>query len=59
MKPKSKTESKARTDGFEYRHVYEQGYGARKAARAFTRRASNKAMRTHNKLLASIPWGKV
>ena len=53
MKPKSKAESKARTDGFEYRHVYMQGYGARKAARTFTKRASNKAMRTHNKTLAA------
>lgn len=51
MKPKSKAESTARSNGYEYRHVYAQGPGAAKAARQFTRRQSNKAMRVHDKAL--------
>ena len=45
MKPKTKAESLARSNGYEYRHVYKQGPGAAKAARKATRKASNVAMR--------------
>jgi len=50
-RPKSKAEARARSNGYEYRHVYRQGPGAARAARAFTRRQSNKAMRRHAKAL--------
>ena len=49
VKPKSKAEALARSNGFEYRHVYAQGVGAARGARHATRRASNKAMRTHGR----------
>ncbi len=51
MKPKSKAEALARSNGYEYRHVYLQGPGAAKSSRHATRRASNKAMRQHGKHL--------
>lgn len=49
-RPKSKSEAVARSNGYEFRHVYRQGPGAAKAARNFTRRQSGKAMRRHNRL---------
>ena len=55
MKPQSKAEAIARANGFEYRHVYRQGPGAARAARRFTRRQSNKAMRSHNRHLM-LEW---
>lgn len=51
-RPKSKAEAKARTDGYEYRHVYLTSVREGKAARLQTKRASSKAMRAHNKKLA-------
>jgi hypothetical protein len=51
-RPRSKAEALARSNGYEFRHVYQQGPGAAKAARALTRRQSSKAMRRHNKHLA-------
>lgn len=50
MKPKTKAESLARSNGYEYRHVYKQGPGAAKAARKATRKASNVAMRRSDRL---------
>jgi hypothetical protein len=52
-RPRSRAEALARANGYEYRHVYRQGPGAAKAARTFTRRQSNKAMRRHAKALAA------
>ena len=51
-RPSSKAEALARSNGYEFRHVYAQGPGAAKAARHLTRRQSNKAMRRHAKRLA-------
>jgi hypothetical protein len=51
-RPRSKAEATARSNGYEYRHVYQQGPGAAKAARVFTHRQSSKAMRRHNKKMA-------
>jgi hypothetical protein len=50
MKPKTKAESLARSNGYEFRHVYKQGPGAAKAARKATRKASNLAMRRSDRL---------
>lgn len=50
-RPQSKAEAIARANGYEYRHVYRQGPGAARAARTFTRRQSNKAMRRHRRWL--------
>jgi len=49
MKPKSKRESYWRTFGFEYRHRFQKGSGAGKAARNFTRKQCNKSMRIFGK----------
>ena len=49
MKPKSKRESCWRTIGKEYRKYFQQGTGAAKAARNFTRKQCNKAMRAMGK----------
>jgi hypothetical protein len=49
MKPQSKAECLARTNGYEYRKIFQQGPGAAKAARNFSRLASNRAMRAHGK----------
>jgi len=45
MRPKTKREAMARDNGYEYRHRYQQGTGAARTARRFTRRQSNRAMR--------------
>ena len=49
MKPKSKKESYWRTFGKECRKYWKQGTGAFKISRIFTRKQSNKAMRTEDK----------
>ena len=49
MKPKSRRESYWRFFGWEYRKIYQQGSGAAKTARNFTRKQCNKAMRTFGK----------
>jgi hypothetical protein len=49
MKPRSKRESYWRMMGREYRKLYQQGVGAARTARQFTRRQSNKAMRAMGK----------
>ena len=49
MRPKTKAESLARTNGYEYRKLFQQGAGAAKIARNFIRLASNRAMRKHGK----------
>jgi hypothetical protein len=54
MKPQPKAESRARSNGYEFRHLYAQGPGAAKAARRFTRKQSNRAMRAHAKQRVSI-----
>lgn len=56
-RPKSKAEAQARANGYEYRHIYKQGPGASKAARQFTRKQSNKAMRRHNAALKDEALG--
>jgi hypothetical protein len=53
MKPASKAESHARNNGFEYRKIFQQGPGAAKVARNFSRLASNRAMRAHGKQMVA------
>jgi len=52
MKSSSKRESYWRMFGKEYRKYYQKGTGAAKAARNFTRKQCNKAMRTLGKAQA-------
>ena len=49
MKPKSVREGYWRMFGKEYRKYFQQGAGAAKTARNFTRRQCNKAMRACGK----------
>ena len=49
MKPKSRKESMWRLFGVEYRKCFQQGTGAAKNARNFTRKMCNKAMRSEGK----------
>jgi len=53
MKPHSKAESLWRTLGKEARKWWQQGSGAAKTARNFTRKQSNKAMRHNDKTMIS------
>ena len=49
MKPRSRQESIWRMFGSEYRKMFQQGSGAAKTARNFTRKQCNKAMRHNGK----------
>ena len=49
MKGKSRAENRWRCLGFEFRKRFQQGAGAARTARRFTRKQCNKAMRRFGK----------
>jgi len=53
VKPKTRRESYWRQFGKEYRKYFQQGTGATKQARNFTRKQCNKAMRAAGKVEAA------